>query len=78
MMSAADIADLRRWHRLAVRRALAAGYDVVYVYSGHNLSMLHHFLSRRYNQRSDAYGGSVANRKGEAAGRSAGRHARGM
>jgi dimethylamine/trimethylamine dehydrogenase len=62
MMSAADIADLRRWHRLAVRRALAAGYDVVYVYSGHNLSMLHHFLSRRYNQRSDAYGGSVANR----------------
>jgi dimethylamine/trimethylamine dehydrogenase len=62
MMSASDIADLRRWHRLAVRRALAAGYDVVYVYSGHNLSMLHHFLSRRYNQRTDSYGGSVANR----------------
>ncbi|HYB87072.1 MAG TPA: NAD(P)-binding protein [Streptosporangiaceae bacterium] len=62
MMSASDIADLRRWHRLAVRRALAAGYDVVYVYSGHNLSVLHHFLSRRYNQRTDSYGGSVANR----------------
>jgi dimethylamine/trimethylamine dehydrogenase len=62
MMSASDIADLRRWHRLAVRRALAAGYDVIYVYSGHNLSMLHHFLSPRYNQRTDAYGGSVANR----------------
>src|SRR5215510_6495694 len=62
MMSASDLADLRRWHRLAVRRALATGYDVVYVYSGHNLSMLHHFLSRRYNQRTDAYGGSVANR----------------
>jgi dimethylamine/trimethylamine dehydrogenase len=62
MMSASDIADLRRWHRLAVRRALAAGYDVIYVYSGHNLSLLHHFLSRRYNQRTDAYGGSVANR----------------
>ncbi|MGH3190555.1 MAG: FAD-dependent oxidoreductase [Streptosporangiaceae bacterium] len=62
MMSASDIADLRRWHRLAVRRALAAGYDVIYVYSGHNLSMLHHFLSRRYNQRTDCYGGSVANR----------------
>src|ERR1700754_2451939 len=41
MMSASDLADLRRWHRLAVRRALAAGYDVIYVYSGHNLSMLH-------------------------------------
>jgi len=62
MMSASDLADLRRWHRLAVRRALAAGYDVIYVYSGHNLSMLHHFLSRRYNQRTDSYGGSVANR----------------
>jgi dimethylamine/trimethylamine dehydrogenase len=62
MMSASDIGDLRRWHRLAVRRALAAGYDVIYVYSGHNLSILHHFLSRRYNQRTDNYGGSIANR----------------
>jgi dimethylamine/trimethylamine dehydrogenase len=62
MMSASDIGDLRRWHRLAVRRALAAGYDVIYVYSGHNLSILHHFLSRRYNQRTDGYGGSIANR----------------
>jgi len=62
MMSASDLADLRRWHRQAVRRALAAGYDVIYVYSGHNLSILQHFLSRRYNQRTDAYGGSVANR----------------
>ena len=62
MMSLSDIADLRRWHRAAVRRALAAGYDIVYVYSGHNLSMLHHFLSPRYNQRTDCYGGSVANR----------------
>jgi dimethylamine/trimethylamine dehydrogenase len=62
MMSKSDIADLRRWHRLAARRALAAGYDVVYVYSGHTLSILHHFLSRRFNQRTDSYGGSVANR----------------
>jgi dimethylamine/trimethylamine dehydrogenase len=62
MMSASDIADLRRWHRLAVRRALAAGYDIIYVYSGHNLSILHHFLSPRYNQRADSYGGSVAGR----------------
>jgi dimethylamine/trimethylamine dehydrogenase len=62
MMSASDIVDLRRWHRQAVRRALAAGYDLIYVYSGHNLSILHHFLSRRYNQRTDSYGGSVANR----------------
>jgi dimethylamine/trimethylamine dehydrogenase len=62
MMSKSDIADLRRWHRQAVRRALATGYDVVYVYGGHNLSVLHHFLSSRYNQRTDEYGGSVVNR----------------
>ena len=57
-----DIADLRRWHRAAVRRALRAGYDLVYVYSGHALGGIHHFLSRRYNDRTDAYGGSARNR----------------
>ncbi len=62
MMSSQDIAALREWHRRAVRRALTAGYDVVYVYAGHGLSILQHFLSRRYNQRTDEYGGSLANR----------------
>jgi dimethylamine/trimethylamine dehydrogenase len=62
MMSKDDIAELRDWHRSAVRRALSAGYDVVYVYAGHNLSTLQHFLSPRYNQRGDEYGGSIANR----------------
>jgi dimethylamine/trimethylamine dehydrogenase len=57
-----DIADLRRWHRAAVRRSLQAGYDLVYVYSGHALGGIHHFLSRRYNDRTDAYGGSPENR----------------
>jgi dimethylamine/trimethylamine dehydrogenase len=57
-----DIADLRRWHRAAVRRSLRAGYDLVYVYSGHALGGIHHFLSRRYNDRTDAYGGSARNR----------------
>jgi dimethylamine/trimethylamine dehydrogenase len=57
-----DIADLRRWHRAAVRRSLQAGYDLVYVYSGHALGGIHHFLSRRYNDRTDAYGGSSENR----------------
>src|SRR5947209_636651 len=61
-MTAADIADVRRWHRCAVDRSLRAGYDIVYVYAGHNLSVLQHFLSRRYNDRSDEYGGSVENR----------------
>ena len=61
-MTLADIADLRRWHRNAVRRSLAAGYDIVYVYAGHALGGIHHFLSPRYNQRTDAYGGSLTNR----------------
>jgi dimethylamine/trimethylamine dehydrogenase len=61
-MTKADIADLRRWHRNAVRRSLRAGYDIVYVYAGHALGGIHHFLSPRYNQRTDEYGGSPQNR----------------
>ncbi|MGZ4193930.1 MAG: oxidoreductase [Solirubrobacteraceae bacterium] len=61
-MDLQDIADLRRWHRAAVRRSLQAGYDLVYVYAGHALGGIHHFLSRRYNDRTDAYGGSAENR----------------
>ncbi len=61
-MSRDDIADLRRWHRAAVRRSLKAGYDLVYVYAGHALGGIHHFLSPRYNDRTDEYGGSSENR----------------
>lgn len=61
-MSKQDIADLRRWHRNAVRRSLEAGYDLVYVYGAHGYSVLHHFLSPRYNTRTDEYGGSAVNR----------------
>ena len=57
-----DIAALRRWHRAAVRRSLEAGYDLVYVYAGHALGGIHHFLSPRYNDRTDEYGGSIENR----------------
>ena len=61
-MTKRDIANLRRWHRQAVDRSLRAGFDLVYVYSGHALGAAHHFLSRRYNHRSDEYGGSLRNR----------------
>jgi dimethylamine/trimethylamine dehydrogenase len=61
-MTRRDLDDLRRWHRAAVVRSLEAGYDIVYVYAGHGLTTLHHFLSPRYNQRSDEYGGSLQNR----------------
>ena len=61
-MTLADLAALREWNRIAVRRSLQAGYDLVYVYAGHGFSGLQHFLSRKYNTRTDAYGGSLANR----------------
>jgi dimethylamine/trimethylamine dehydrogenase len=61
-MTKADIADMRYWHREAVRRSLHAEYDIVYVYAGHAIGGLHHFLSRRYNNRTDEYGGSIENR----------------
>ena len=61
-MTRRDIRDLRRWHRAAALRARRAGFDLVYVYAGHSLTFLHHFLSRHYNQRTDEYGGSLENR----------------
>ena len=45
-----------------LRRSLTAGYDLVYVYAGHALGGIHHFLSPRYNDRTDEYGGSIENR----------------
>ena len=61
-MTRRDIRDLRRWHRAAAVRARRAGFDLIYVYAGHSLTFLHHFLSRHYNQRTDEYGGSLENR----------------
>jgi dimethylamine/trimethylamine dehydrogenase len=61
-MSPRDIEDLRRWHRQGVQRAIRAGYDLVYVYAAHALATLQTFLSRRFNTRTDAYGGSLVNR----------------
>lgn len=61
-MSKRDIANVRRWHRQAALRARAAGFDLVYVYAGHDLGLPLHFLSRLTNRRSDEYGGSLENR----------------
>ena len=61
-MTRRDIRDLRRWHRAAAIRARRAGFDIVYVYAGHQLGLPMHFLSRRLNHRTDEYGGSLENR----------------
>jgi len=62
MMSKHDIAEYRGWHRAAALRARRAGFDIVYVYAAHDLSLPMHFLQRRRNQRCDEYGGSLENR----------------
>jgi dimethylamine/trimethylamine dehydrogenase len=61
-MSKADIAAYRRWHRNAALRARRAGFDIIYVYAGHGLSLAMHFLQSRHNHRTDEYGGSLFNR----------------
>ena len=61
-MDRSDIANLRRWHRNAALRAKRAGFDIVYVYGGHDLGLFQHYLSQRHNHRTDDYGGCLANR----------------
>lgn len=59
--SVKDLQQVRRWHRDAALRAKRAGFDIIYVYAAHGLSLAMHLLSRR-NQRLDQYGGSLDNR----------------
>ncbi len=61
-MDREDIRLMRRWHRDAALRAEKAGFDLIYVYAGHGLSIFCHFLSRRFNHRTDEYGGCLENR----------------
>ncbi len=61
-MDKEDFKALRRWHRNAALNAKKAGYDIVYVYAGHNLCLTQHLIAKRYNQRIDEYGGSLENR----------------
>ncbi len=61
-MDKSDIRELRRWHRDAAIRARDAGFDIIYVYAGHNMTVAHHFLLPHLNQRHDEYGGCLENR----------------
>lgn len=60
-LDAAGIRRVVQAFRDAAARALAAGFDVVEVHAAHGY-LLHSFLSPLSNQRTDAYGGSLANR----------------
>lgn len=61
-MDKEDIRNVRRWHRQAALRAKEAGFDIIYCYAAHDLSLAMHFMLRRYNDRTDEYGGNLENR----------------
>ncbi|MGE0211740.1 MAG: FAD-dependent oxidoreductase [Parvibaculaceae bacterium] len=61
IMDAHDIRELIRWQADGARRALSAGFDILYVYAGMGY-LPHEFMLSIYNHRTDAYGGSVENR----------------
>ncbi len=60
-LTPADIADVVAAFAAAARRALEAGFQVIELHGAHGY-LIHEFLSPLSNQRTDAYGGSFANR----------------
>ena len=57
----AEIAAIQKDFVAAARRLRQAGYDAVELHAA-NGYLFHQFLTRRINRRTDAYGGSLANR----------------
>ena len=60
-LSRAEIAEVVLAFGRATARAHAAGFDVVELHGAHGF-LIHQFLNPQSNQRSDDYGGSLANR----------------
>jgi dimethylamine/trimethylamine dehydrogenase len=60
-MDKQDIRDLRQWHVDAAKRAMSAGFDIVYIYTGMSFGP-YQFLLPWMNKRTDEYGGSLENR----------------
>ena len=60
-MTGEDIDSVLLWQRLATRRALDAGFDIIYVYAGMGY-LGYEFLLPEYNLRTDGYGGALENR----------------
>lgn len=56
-----DIKHLMDLYVAAAKRAVQAGFDIIYVYGAHGYGPLQ-WLSKFYNKRTDKYGGSFENR----------------
>ena len=61
-MDKEDIRNLRKWHRDAALRAKRAGFDIIYCYAAHGMTAAIQFILKRFNDRTDEYGGSLENR----------------
>jgi dimethylamine/trimethylamine dehydrogenase len=60
-MDRADIREVQQLYVAAARRAMQAGFDIIYVYGADSYLPIQ-FLSTYYNKRTDEYGGSLENR----------------
>jgi dimethylamine/trimethylamine dehydrogenase len=61
-MDVAEIRELQGWFVAAAKRARSAGFDIVNVCANSQMNIVQQFLLPAYNQRTDAYGGSLENR----------------
>ncbi|MEM7561544.1 MAG: FAD-dependent oxidoreductase [Pseudomonadota bacterium] len=61
IMERSDIDRFREMYKSAAKRAMEAGFDIVYVYGNHYY-LLHNFMNTALNHRDDEYGGSIENR----------------
>ena len=50
-MTKDDIANIRKWHRSAVKRAIQAEFDIVTLYVSHGITVFTDFLSPHFNKR---------------------------
>ena len=60
-MDRRDIAEMIDYHVRCARNAVAGGFDGIEIQSAHGY-LLHQFLSPKFNERTDEYGGSLENR----------------
>jgi len=60
-MDRRDIAEMIDYHARCARNAVVGGFDGIEIQSAHGY-LLHQFLSPKFNERTDEYGGSLENR----------------